>query len=83
MVFRQSVRFAVGRPGVQTPCRAVAKILLCGIHSFPAWRSAQIRVVSRKKFLICFLWLAFSTAVAIYNKAIFLPKIMTHVLTLE
>ena len=70
--------------GVEILRRVVAKISLRGIHSFPAWRSAQIRCSTEEKFLRLFSCvLAFSTAVAIYNKAIFLPKIMTHVLILE
>ena len=35
-----SVRFAVGRLRVHSPCRVIPKNFKGSIHSFPAWRSA-------------------------------------------
>ena len=35
-----SVRFAVDRLGVHSPCRVIPKDFKNGIYSFPAWRAA-------------------------------------------
>ena len=36
----ESVRIAVGRPGIHSLSRVIPKDFKNGIHSFPAWRSA-------------------------------------------
>ena len=47
----QSVCFAVGKTEVQIFFRAVVKISLRGIHSFPAWPSVQKRGSVEEKIL--------------------------------
>ena len=39
----ESVRIAVGRPGINSSSRVIPKDFKNGIHSFPAWRSALKR----------------------------------------
>ena len=53
----QSVRFAVGRPGVHSPCRVIPKDFKNGIYSFPAWRSAFMGGCGEQagKFACCVL----------------------------